>query len=68
MSFDNELSVLVRSVADADFTSVTWIKSIRDSMVNSSERSSVDAGLGRAVGCKTCSSIHAIPEKKQNLS
>ena len=37
-------------------------------MVNSSERSSVDMGLGRVFGCKTCNSIHAIPEKKQNLS
>lgn len=61
MMGDDELSVLVRSVAEDDFTSVTWIKSIRDSMVNSSVRSSVDIGLGRVLGCRTCNSIHAIP-------
>ncbi len=57
------LSLWVGSDGNGDVRSTTWINSINELIVNSSDKSSVDRGLGRLVGLIICSSIHARPEK-----
>lgn len=50
---------------EEDFCSVMSIKRISDSLVNSSEISSEEDGLGRLLGLIICNSIHARPEEKE---